>query len=414
MTAAEHPTVPEDLMAYADGELPSDRAAFVARHLTKCAECRQVIADLRKVSDDLERWTPAPPSSLRAPHKPPATNPVSRRRRFMAWLPAASAQYAMAAACVVVVLFGTVWFDTWKRAAISADLPQRASRSASPNNMPIRVGGGAGGAVASAQEVPQSSAAAFGRAAAAPVEQAATAPSQAPRTARIIRSITLAIVAKDFADVRPAVDRILRDVSGFVGQIQVSGTEDEARWLRATLRVPAARVDEAVQNLRTLGTVVDENQSGEDVTEQIVDLEARLANSRNTERRLVEVLKNRTGKVTEVLEVEREMARVRSEIEVMEARRTTIEQRVTYATITLDVREQRRATLGGARPPLAARMRDATVEGVRGAYDSVVAAALATLRLAPPLLLWVAILWVPVRRAIRAVRSVSPPSATRS
>ena len=147
----------------------------------------------------------------------------------------------------------------------------------------------------------------------------------------------------------------------------------------------------------TLGSVTGEVQSGDDVTERVVDIEARLANGRNTEKRLGEVLRNRTGDVSDVLAVEREIARVREEIERLDGERTNLERRVAYATVTLEVTESRQATLDTGPVPLSTRLRNAAVDGVRTAFESASAALLWTLRTGPLLLLWLAILWWPVR-----------------
>ena len=143
-------------------------------------------------------------------------------------------------------------------------------------------------------------------------QQPASAPTN--RTQKIIRTVSMTIIAKEFETVRETLDRLLRDVGGFVGTMQASDVRNE-RSVSATLGVPASRLDETVRSLRTLGDVVNESQSGEDVTEQVRDIEARLKNSRNTEQRLTDVLRNRTGRVADILEVEREIARVREEIE---------------------------------------------------------------------------------------------------
>jgi hypothetical protein len=224
----------------------------------------------------------------------------------------------------------------------------------------------------------------------------------------VVRRAALAIVAQDIDAVRSSIDGIVREFSGFVGEIQMSGSRGEMRILRATLRVPGARLDEAVSRLRSLGVVTDESLHGEDVTDQMVDLDARLTNARNTEKRLTEVLRTRTGDLADVLAVERETARVREEIERLDAQRKNLEQRVSYATITLTVSEERQAQLGARILPIRAQLRNAFVEGVQVAYESVIAVAIALLRMSPFLLLWTIVLWWPVRRAYRAWRHVAP------
>ena len=88
-------------------------------------------------------------------------------------------------------------------------------------------------------------------------------------------------------------------------------------------------------NHKKFGRVDTEAQTGEEVTAQYVDLQARLANSKNTEQRLTDVLRQRTGKLSDVLEVETEIARVRGEIESMEAERKTMATQVAFATLNL-------------------------------------------------------------------------------
>ena len=197
------------------------------------------------------------------------------------------------------------------------------------------------------------------------------------------------IVANNFETVRETIDGLLRGVGGFVGGMQASDVSG-GRSLRATLRVPAARLDETVRSLRSLGHVADESQSGEDVTEQVRDIEARLKNSRNTEQRLADVLRNRTGRVADILEVEREIARVREEIERMDAQRLNLERQVEYSTVTVQVTERRQATLDLGPMPIRTQLRNAFVDGVKDAYETLIAALVWFLGVAPVLLLWTA------------------------
>jgi hypothetical protein len=393
MNAADHvhAVPPEELMAYLDGELPSDRATFVASHVAQCGACQAVASDLRQVSSDLSAWRlESPPDRLRAPRAPEA---VSRRRSWFAWLmPSASPRFvAVATASVVVVGISLVTF-TMRQAALE-EVELTGSGGLGPSGSERYRRGGE-----SPTQRPNLGAHVVSP---APQQVVGEGLSSSPK---IIRTASLTVVTKDFESVRPAIDRILRDVGGFVGQIQASDSGN-ARTLQATLRVPASRLDESTRLLRSLGHVVNESQSGDDVTEQVQDIEARLANGRNTERRLTEVLKNRTGKVSDVLEVEREIARVREEIERLDAQRVNLERRVTYATITLQVTEQRQATLDMGPLPVRVQLRNALVDGLRQAYESGIDVVLWVLQVAPVLLLWTALLWWPARILLRAIRA---------
>jgi len=105
-----------------------------------------------------------------------------------------------------------------------------------------------------------------------------------------------------------------------------------------TIRVPAERLESLRAEVGGLGTVLSESASASDVTEQAIDLEARLRNLRAEEARLRTFLA-RTDKVSELLEVERELARVRGEIEAMDAQLTYLERQAARATLTVSLSE---------------------------------------------------------------------------
>jgi hypothetical protein len=149
--------------------------------------------------------------------------------------------------------------------------------------------------------------------------------SQGPvRRPAVIRTAKLRIVTKDFDGVRPAVEGLVAAAGGFVDQMTATGDAGSVRALRGTLRIPSDHLGDVADRLRRLGQVVEDTQGSEDVADQLIDLDARLASARATERRLTELLRNRTGKLSDVLDVERELARVRVDIERLDAETTNI------------------------------------------------------------------------------------------
>jgi hypothetical protein len=228
-------------------------------------------------------------------------------------------------------------------------------------------------------------------------------PEAAVRTPSVIRTATLRVVAKDFGAVRPGVESIISSLSGFVDHMTVTGDAAVARQLQATLRVPGDRLVEALTRLRRLGAVVEDTQGSEDVTDQIVDIDARLANARATEKRLADILQNRTGKLSDVLEVEREIARVRLDIERLDAEKTNVGRRVAYATIDLSVTEERKSQ--DAPLTLATRIRLAALDGLDSATATIVETLLFLLRAGPVFVLLalpVALVWLMRRRRVSA------------
>jgi methylthioribose-1-phosphate isomerase len=211
----------------------------------------------------------------------------------------------------------------------------------------------------------------------------------------IARTVSLSIVANDFETARSSLDAILARHNGYAAGLNVATPQGAARTLQASLRIPAPQLAAAVAELKALGRVEAETQNGEEVTQQHADLVARLKNSRETEQRLQDVLRTRTGKVKDVLEVEQEIARVRGEIEQMDAAQQTLEHRVNFATIDLKLAEEYKAELTTPAPSVAIQLRNGIIDGFRAAFQSLLAVVLFFAESGPTLLLWLTILLFP-------------------
>jgi hypothetical protein len=220
----------------------------------------------------------------------------------------------------------------------------------------------------------------------------------------ILRTAQLTLVTQDLDKARVGLDKIVQKHSGYVGDLSASAPADGPRKLTATLRVPAVQLDAAMAELKTLGRVESESQNGQDVTAQYVDLEARLSNSRNTEQRLIDLLRQRTGKLSDVLDVETELSRVREEIERMEGERRLLSKQVEYATLTATVNEEFKTPARALPDSLGTRFRNAAVDGYQSVVNFALGVALFLVSDGPMLLLWVAILFFPARYAWRKLR----------
>jgi hypothetical protein len=229
----------------------------------------------------------------------------------------------------------------------------------------------------------------------------------------IARTASLSLVVKDFGGVEAAVKGVTMRHSGYIGELNTSTPPDSAKTLSATLRVPSAQLEPALAELKQLGRADQESQAGEEVTKQYTDLAARLKNSRATEQRLLDVLRNNTGKVKDVLEVQNEISRVRGEIEGMEADQRALQTRIDFATITLSVTEDYKASLNGASSSTGTRLHNAFVTGYQSLVENVIGLLAWLLESGPTLLLWAALLFFPIRwvwrRARRALTNARKP-----
>jgi type IV pilus assembly protein PilA len=213
----------------------------------------------------------------------------------------------------------------------------------------------------------------------------------------IARRAEVKLMVGKLDEAREGMDHVIAQHKGYVAQLSATAEPGSAGMVVASLRVPAGQLDACLAELKKLGRVVQESQAGEEVTQQHVDLLARLKNSRNTEVRLHNVLQQPGSKIKDILEVEKESARVRGEIEQMEAEQQTLEHRVDFATIDLKLAEEYKAQLSSPAPSVATQLRNASVNGFRGAFESLLALVLFLAESGPAILLWLALLFIPVR-----------------
>ena len=177
----------------------------------------------------------------------------------------------------------------------------------------------------------------------APEPEPAAAPRAPEAPAAALQVIERRIISNGFIAITvdavpPAVSQVegLADsLGGFVEQLSVFG-EGERAQAEITIRVPQDRFSDALERLRQLGDVQEENINSQDVTEQFIDLEARLRSAEREEESLLNLLQ-RADTVQEILTIERELARVRSEIERFQGQLNFLERRVALAGITVSL-----------------------------------------------------------------------------
>jgi len=163
--------------------------------------------------------------------------------------------------------------------------------------------------------------------------------------------------------VDPAVLKIRQLTAQFGGYItnsSISGGQEQTRVATLELKIPVTQYERAVGSLSSIGKVETVNSTAQDVGEEFVDVTARVRNSGRLEERLISLLATRTGKLDEVLRVERELARVREEIERYEGRLRYLSARVAMSTLSITVHEP--APILGNTPgdnPIAAALRRA-------------------------------------------------------
>jgi uncharacterized protein DUF4349/putative zinc finger protein len=417
----KHAFEPEEVMAYLDGELDPRRATALAGHLDHCVDCQALANQLRQVSERMlghQVETPSPKlqDAVRAALDR-QDHPAGSASRTTSKLPGrwsrlmvGSFGWALAGA-LVILLVAAVSVPNLMRSqrrgigVASGDLsyidlqpPWENLRGAPPAFRGGRYNKTMATAADTGEEQPDQE-----------------EPKEDQQGPLIARAASLSIVAKDFGSVEAAVKAITARYHGYIAGLSTSSPQNTARTLTATLRIPSSQLEAALTELKQLGRVEQESQSGEDVTKQYVDLAARLKNSRATERRLLNVLRNNAGKVKDILETEKEIERVRGEIEEMEADQRALKTRIDFAGLQLSLTEDFKASLHVTPPSTMTRLHNVLAGGFRDVVENVIGLAIWLLEAGPTLLLWAAVLFFPARWVWKGwlrAKLVKPPAAS--
>lgn len=165
------------------------------------------------------------------------------------------------------------------------------------------------------------------------------APSVVER--KIVRNADLELEASAPEESQAKITQIVEGKGGFVVESTQSSSDAKATkrdTVTMTVRVPSAKFDEALTEIRqTASRVIVESVKGQDVTEEFIDIEARLKAQKALEAQFLEIMK-RSNTVADALNVQTEIARVRGEIEKIEGRRRFLESQASLSTIKISLR----------------------------------------------------------------------------
>lgn len=165
-------------------------------------------------------------------------------------------------------------------------------------------------------------------------------PADPARPARkIIYRATVELVVENFDSVPDKVTELARRFDGYVADSTFSGSAGDSRQATWKIRVPVARFDEFLQAAKNLGELKGASTRSQDVSEEYYDVEARIRNKTKEEERLLKLLEERPGKLEDVIAIERELSRVREELERMQGRMQVLADLTSLTTVEISVRE---------------------------------------------------------------------------
>lgn len=169
---------------------------------------------------------------------------------------------------------------------------------------------------------------------------------------KIIYTANVCAQTKDYDKAREDLTKLISTCGGYVqscdeytGGYYYEGEyyTDGERNATYTLRIPTAKFEFFLESVGQAFNVTERNTEQQNVTMQYVDLDARIKNMQAQEKRLQELL-DQAKDLDQVLKIESELTNTRSEIESLTAQMRVLENRISYSTITLELRETRRYT----------------------------------------------------------------------
>ena len=146
-------------------------------------------------------------------------------------------------------------------------------------------------------------------------------------------------MVEDFDPIPDALRKLVSDANGFLADSNLDQLQGQSRYGSWTARVPVDQYDSFLQAVSKLGSLVSQQETAQDVTAQYVDLEARIDSKQQLEKRVLQLLDRPDDKIQHVIEVEKELARIRSEIERMEGQLRVLSNQTSLTTVRISVRE---------------------------------------------------------------------------
>ena len=161
-----------------------------------------------------------------------------------------------------------------------------------------------------------------------------------PADRKIIYTAHLSIEVERFDTLPDEINRLVGQFGGYIANTSVQQLQGSRRSGSWTIRIPVDRYRDFLRSASGLGVPQSLREEASDVSEQFVDLEARIASSKKLESQIMQLLEKQTDQIDDLLAIERELARVRLEIEQMEGRLRLLAYQVAMSTVHLTANEK--------------------------------------------------------------------------
>jgi hypothetical protein len=167
-----------------------------------------------------------------------------------------------------------------------------------------------------------------------------TADQAALTNRKLIRNATVELEIVSFDNAVQKITALANEEHGYVATTDSEKQANGKLRGQVVVKVLPENLDRFLQKIRSIGELKNQTLGTEDVTKAYFDTDARLKNAHVMEQRLIDMLKTKTGKVSDLLQVEKELGRVREEIEKMQGELKYWDSQVQYATVTISLAEK--------------------------------------------------------------------------
>jgi len=170
--------------------------------------------------------------------------------------------------------------------------------------------------------------------------ESSPSPAAVPEVRKLIRNASLQFEVQNFEASLEQIIKIVKEENGFVATTNSARLPNGKVSGQVIIKVLPDHLDRLLLKFRALGDLKNQSLATDDVTKAYFDTEARVRNAKRMEERLLKMLDEAKGKVTDLLVVEKELARVREQIEQMQGELKLWDALVQFATITINLHEK--------------------------------------------------------------------------
>lgn len=168
-----------------------------------------------------------------------------------------------------------------------------------------------------------------------PAARASTTDTQTPM--KVYRAY-IEIEVRQITDEIERVKAMANELKGYVTESSIR-QDDRRKSASIEVRIPSEKYGQALSQIESMGELLSLSEEVSDVTMEFIDNAARLKNLKRQEQSIAGLL-DRQGKLSDILAIEKELARIRGDIESLEGRQNYLENQVAFSTISLTISEK--------------------------------------------------------------------------